>query len=464
MKFIVNRRFHLLIFALSFLVLTKFYIDGDLGWHIAIGRAFWEGRGIIRNDSFSWTMQGHFWGNSYFLYQIVVAWLFGHVGYLATIFVFGLMGAFSVLLLLPKKLNFVSVLVALLGAIIASINLGLRPHTFDLLFFALLLVLINKKQHLKKHWAPFWFVFFALWANFHFGFLIGLLTFTGFIVINFLETRTVNGKSSLKFSLLMLSGAWIGTLVTPFGISMWKSIIFDSTSPLAWVYVVEFQPITVSLALTVFYILSALVFLQILRSKHKHIEVAWFLLAAFLFILPLVSYTYTPFWAEALIFLGTRHFAPDPDFLKKFSARLPIYLTFAAVVFSMCLVFAGRFIASGSLQKGFNANNYPVNAMNFIEALNYKDHLYNNYNWGGFIDWQYPDAKVFIDGRMTGWKKEDGSYIFGEYIQIERGSCDPVKNYDIKIALVPKESSARCFSSWNTVYSDQVAKVLVRPN
>ena len=74
----------LLIFLFSFLILTRFYIDPDLGWHLAIGRHFLSTGEIIRTDQFSWTMPGFSWGNSYFAYQIIVAFLFEKLGHVLT--------------------------------------------------------------------------------------------------------------------------------------------------------------------------------------------------------------------------------------------------------------------------------------------------------------------------------------------------------------------------------------------
>ncbi|HLA04269.1 MAG TPA: hypothetical protein VJ065_03490, partial [Patescibacteria group bacterium] len=61
-----------MLFVLSFLILTKFNIDPDLGWHLTIGERFLKGGEIVRGDPFSWTMPGYEFGNYFFLYQIAV--------------------------------------------------------------------------------------------------------------------------------------------------------------------------------------------------------------------------------------------------------------------------------------------------------------------------------------------------------------------------------------------------------
>lgn len=469
MKSAVKYKFHLLIFILSLLVLTRFYIDADLGWHIAIGRAFLEGRGIIRNDQFSWTMAGHFWGNSYFLYQIVVAWLFKNAGYLATVFLFGFAASVSVILLLPKKLNMWSFFIVLVGIAMASTSLGIRPHVFDFLFFAILLVLLEKGYYKKNILAPFWFVFFLLWANFHLGFLIGLMTFSAFVVIDVLKARSFGKTVQVGNSLLLLTASWLGSLFTPFHVQMYKSIFVDSTSPLAWLYVYELQPIVLSFTFMAFYLTSGLVFIYVFRLRHREIGVEWFLAACVLFMLPFVSYFYVLFWSEIFIFLGTRYFNLNFKFLKRLSYKQPIYISLLIYIVLLALVldifvsFGKQVIDSRSLDLRFAIDKFPVEAMRFMVSNGYTSHLYNNYNWGGYIDWQYPNVKVGVDGRMTGWRNEQGRYIFEDYIKTEQGNCDFVKNMDVQVALLTKPSKARCFSGWNNVYADKVAKVLVKP-
>jgi hypothetical protein len=464
MKFLVTRRFHLLIFFFSLLVLTRFYIDADLGWHIAIGRAFLEGQGIIRNDQFSWTMAGHYWGNSYFLYQIVVAWLFYHAGYLATVFVFGFVAVVSVLLLLPTKLNKWSSAVVLIGVVMASVNLGIKPHVFDFLFFALLLVLLNRGYYTGKLWAPFWFVFFLLWANFHVGFLVGLLTFSAFMVIGVLKARSLGKTVAVLDSILLLAASWLGTLATPFNIQMYKSIFVDSASPLTWLYVYEWQPIISSLSFIVLYLISGLVFIYILRSRYKELGVEWFLLACVLFMLPFVSLFYVLFWSAIFIFLGTRYFVVGKKYFKNTWMKLPVYLTFSVLLLGICLNFGRQFAMSKSLSQRLVVDGYPVNAMRFMVSHGYIDRVFNNFNWGGFIDWQYPQVRAFIDGRMNGWKTEGGRYIFDDFIQIGRGRCELINQYKPGIALLVSKSINSCFGSWQVVYRDETAVVLKKPN
>src|SRR3972149_6435642 len=123
------------IFIFSFLILTQFKFDPDLGWHLATGFHFLETGEIVQKDIFTWTLPGYEWGNRYFVYQILVAFLLSHLGYVITTMIFGILGSLAVLLLIPKKLDFPKLVAVFLGIGVAVTNLGLRPHMISFLMF-----------------------------------------------------------------------------------------------------------------------------------------------------------------------------------------------------------------------------------------------------------------------------------------------------------------------------------------
>ncbi len=450
-----NYKFHFLAFLVGFFTLTRFSVDADLGWHIAYGKEFLKSGAIIASDPFSWSMHGHFWANSYFAYQIVVAWLFEHAGYLITVFIFGLLASISTVLLLPKRLNVWSFAVAVLGVLMASANLGLRPHIIDFFMFAILLILLEGGYHLRPKLAPLWFLFFAIWANFHLGFLIGLLTFWAFSIVDIIKSK----KLPKAGSFLLLLSTFFGTLLTPFGLNIYKAIFFDSTSSSGVLYVYEWQPIIFSLKLMLLFVLSALVFIQIFRKNVQKIEPEWLLFGAVLFMLPFLGSFYLIFWSAYFIYVGTRYFV-----LKNYFLKVLVLLIAVVVILQVTFNFGKEIWRSGSLNKRFVVDGYPSGAMNFIVSHGYTERLFNHFNWGGYIDWEYPNVAVFIDGRMNGWRQLGGHYIFDDFIQIVRGNCDSFSRYQPRVALLTPGSSEKCFSGWSKVYSDKTSKVLVSPD
>ncbi len=103
--------------------------------------------------------------------------------------------------------------------------------------------------------------------------------------------------------------------------------------------------------------------------------------------------------------------------------RMPIYLTILALFLGIFINFSKQFAAFGSFAQMVVYDGYPVDALNFMVSHGYTERVFNNFNWGGFIDWQYPNIPVFIDGRMNGWKMDGGRYIFDDFIEIGRGNA-----------------------------------------
>jgi len=134
-------------------------------------------------------------------------------------------------------------------------------------------------------------------------------------------------------------------------------------------------------------------------------------------------------------------------------------LAFFSAIF---LSFVASTLESWQLTDRLRIDNYPVEAVNYLKEEHISGRLFNDYGWGGYIIWQAPEIKVFIDGRMTGWRKDDGSYILADYVAIAQGSCDIVLEYQIETVLITKNLEVSCFANWHKVYEDQVAKVLVK--
>jgi len=452
-----------LIFIFSFLILARFKIDPDLGWHLAYGREFLENGQIVRGDVFSWTMPGYVWGNSYFFYQIAASFLFLKFGHITTSFIFALLNSFGVMILvLGQRLNLWKVLAILLGAIIVTVNLSVRPHSLSFVMFAVLLVLFEKGFFKKFSHVLFWFLFFALWANLHRGFIIGILTLAGYLFLAFLGWKKKE-KRFLKIGLLCVAAAFLGGLVTPFPLGPIKSgIFFDLTSPGNLLNIAEWQPLVVYFPINLLFALSGIIFIYVFLKNIKTANPIWFILAALFFTLPFLATNFVFYWGAIFIFITGRYFDFKLELGRSFATRLPIILSTIALVATIFLTFFENVLKSRDLEKRLVLDKYPVAAAQFLQKENLREGLFNEYSWGGFIDWQYPAIKVFIDGRMAGWRMADGSSILSDYLAIRKGDCTIAQKYQIKVLLLKNDSKVDCFSDFVIIYEDSVAKIYTK--
>jgi hypothetical protein len=98
--------------------------------------------------------------------------------------------------------------------------------------------------------------------------------------------------------------------------------------------------------------------------------------------------------------------------------------------------------------------------------------MLNDYSWGGYLIWQLPEYKTFIDGRMTAWRDES-SYLMEDYREIiyatekNRGVLDKyLEKYNIKWVLNRPDSQLVKYlkenrpDEWKVLFEDEVSTIL----
>lgn len=448
-----------LLFTLLFIVLSNFLVDPDLGWHVAIGEHFLSTGQVIRPDIFSFTMPGYMWGNSYLLYEIAVAFLMKTFGHLFLVFAFSVIGALGFLILV-KKLNFVNGFLTLFAAVFAMANLGVRPHMVSLFMFAVLVVLIEKKFFLKLASLPVFFIFFALWANIHRGFVFALMVFALYLFFYTLREKKISlrGAGALLF-------AFGGSFITPFPVLVWSSgVAGDFTTFENLKYIAEWQPTVMFFPQNLLLAVSGMVFIYLFLNGGRRLDVIWFLVGCIIFALAFISVAFMFFWSAIFVFLITRHFDLKLPRFVVLPARTPLFVYFVLTlsVLAMLLSFSVKVLESINFRQVLVRNRYPVLALEFMKKSGIVGNLFNSYVWGGYLVWQAEGSPVFIDGRMAGWKAANGQSILGEYMKISKGECEPLDKWEIDVVLVEKSFNLKCFSRFGQVYSDEFATVLLK--
>lgn len=443
--------------------MAKFNIDPDLGWHLATGREFLQEGRIIWGDQFSWTMPGYIWGNSYFAYQILVTYLFGNFGHVVTGAIFGILASLAVLILvIGRKIDFWQFLTVTLATAVASTSLGIRPHTISFLMFALLLVSIEKKFFKSFLHILFWFVFFSIWANFHRGFVVGLVVLFAYLGIDFVWPR-LKPKKDILLRLACVVSAFLGTLATPFNLKLWSSAVFgDLLSRDNLLTIAEWQSAAIYFPVNLLFALSAIIFIYIFWRQTGKVSPHWFLIAAAIFMFAFLATNFVFFWWAIFIFLVCRKLNLKMLESTNSWTKLPVIFSTAAFVAAIFLSLVLNFWQSKDLRLRLLLDSYPVDAVNFIQRKGLTQGLFNDYGWGGFIDWQAPGTLVFIDGRMASWKMAGGRGILADYLAIMRGECEHFYQYDIRVVLVKKDQETSCFGNFQLAYENSVAKVLIK--
>ncbi|HTQ30547.1 MAG TPA: hypothetical protein VMI53_05000, partial [Opitutaceae bacterium] len=238
--------FVLALAAFAWLRFSYNFADPDLWGHVLYGERAWLRGGIERIDTLSWTAAGHLWINHEILSELALAQvhrLGGGPG-LWLMMIFMAVATVGLALRESMAASHPAVKWAALLLFGASINFivtgySVRPQLFTMLALVLQIILMRRIAAKRPAWALTMPVLFALWTNFHGGFLLGfglLVAAAAALAVQAVRpfrldsffTAPVSRRTPVVFFLAAaLAGA--GTLCNPWG---WRLIEWTAQSVL----------------------------------------------------------------------------------------------------------------------------------------------------------------------------------------------------------------------------------------
>lgn len=465
--------FSLLLFSLK----GYLTLDPDFGWHLKMGQLI-TSSGIPATDPFSYTMAHFPFVDHEWLTNIFINFTYNHIGQVVLAIVFGIIATLSLFLFLPKSTNpkFKYFLLILATATVLPFG-GIRPQVITWFFLALLIRFQNKYRFLLP-------LFFLIWANLHGGFTIGLAVLTVILI-----TKSIRLKKIDLTDLAILITSGLATLVNPYGLKLWGEIISTQTDPnLRW-RIAEWTPSLFAFNFP-FIFLACLSGTLVFKYRKKYLWEELVIYLAFL-IEAILSVRNVPLFtiiALPLTFNAFSHLSQKIGKVQKGSQRLQKSLNYALVVAVLILVSQIFF----DFRSALNQNNfYPARAVSYLKNNLPSGNIFSDYNWGGYLIWQLPEKKTFIDGRMPSWRYTDcppneSCNAMQDYLDITRGKKDYLPffdKYQIKTVLAstpqepgPFDKIAKLFQKtssfdltsqlvkdgWHEVYRDNVSDILQR--
>jgi hypothetical protein len=108
--------------------------------------------------------------------------------------------------------------------------------------------------------------------------------------------------------------------------------------------------------------------------------------------------------------------------------------------------------------------NYPTAAVAWIQENQPPGHLFNEYNWGGYLIWDLRAYPVAVDGRTDLY----GDEILTQYVQVQSaqdGWAHILDDWGVNLVLVSPNTpltAALAESGWKQTYANEVATVWIR--
>ncbi|MCX7830068.1 MAG: hypothetical protein N2445_03285 [Acidobacteria bacterium] len=407
-----NEKLFLILFlsAVFCTSLLQGMIDPDLFWHLRAGNDIINNQKINLPDSWNYLYEGNSWVNQQWLIEIIYAFLF-NLGGLSLLFFFksfvcSLIALF-IFLSIKKENIFVSYLTTAITIAVIGRYFLMRTQLFSFLFLAILIYFLEKTEP-HKRFLPLIFLF-ALWANIHAFFGLGLLSFGMYISFKILtdiyKSRSISPifKTENLLQIANISLCALATLINPFGVKIYQTAgtIFSHKQDALiseWLPVWKY-PLMSNMIFYIFF--AILIFLSILFiDKLKLEQVAT---ALPLVIFGFYSVRILPFSVVAsaplLSFLLTElyfFFKLQEEQTQKIS---PIFIAF--LVMLSLSSFTYRLTHPIHIPDTVYREDYPVGAVAFMKENNLKGKIFNEFDWGGFLVFSSKDFKTAIDGRTA---------------------------------------------------------------
>src|SRR5258708_254144 len=370
-------------FLIAYFLQGLFVLDPDFGWHVRIGEIIAK-NGIPYTDPLSYTMPSYPFVSHEWLVDLITYHIYPTVGLFGLAFVYGLIALSALLLQIIRKSKKWAVLPLFLSGIVLLSFAGIRPQVISWFFFSLLLFIIfTKRFSVYKYFLP---LLFALWANVHGGFAVGIVVLGIYFLCNTWEKKKIVVTDIIIFFLSVLA-----TGVTPYGYRVWWEIWTSlSDSSLRWSIqewmpaVFVFQP-----ALWIFVTLAFGLYIK----YRKRLSTAEQVLPIVLFLMGLSSIRHMPFLILCILPLT----AKTIEFFYEDAVKFQFGASRFTKAYIGLSIIAGAFVLPElyGAYVSFHQDKitYPEKAVVFLHEHPSSGNMFSTYEWGGYLDWKLPGKK-----------------------------------------------------------------------
>ena len=450
---------------------VKQIAEPDIWWHLRNAAYLFQYHSLPSVDTYSFTAAGSPWMNFEWLSEVPFFLAFKAMGLQGVLLLY-----FAVLMLIYTGVYYRScragadckdaTIATLLAIFLGVVSIGPRTLLFGWLCMVGLLLVLDRFRRTGK---GLWLLppLFALWINLHGSWVFGMVVLAITIASGLVEGEwglVVARRwtpAELKKLLLVFAISLAALFVNPFG---YKLVLypFDVTfrQQGAMQSVEEWQPVDFStgngkLALIVILALVAAALFSRRRWRLDEVLLTAFALWAalshvrFLFFAGLIL---APILAPRL-----KLFPPYERELDKPWLNAGIMAAFLGA-----LIFF--FPSAAQLQQKVD-DEYPRAALEFMQRQHLSGRIFNNYGWGGYMEWNAPQLKPFIDGRGDIFVSNGTFDEFVSAIHI-RQPFEVLNKYKIDyVFLLPKQPLGYLLehsAAWHVIYSDKIAVLFER--
>ena len=381
--------------------------EPDVWWHLKAGEWILANRAWPTVDSFSSWGSGQPWTAYSWLPELMLVGFYRALGLPGLVLYTAMLsvGIVAALWAMIGRLN--SNLTTTVALTLAG-TLGLilletpRPWLFSILFFVVELDLLLAAGRSGNRRLLWWLVpLFALWANMHIQFVLGLAVLGAAVAESVLirvwpvpMADDNSRRIGPAWMLLVFTASTAATLVNPYHYHLYEVALKLVGQSGLWNVIQELRamPFRSVADWTVLGVVVAAVF-----------ALGWRRRARLLLVLLLGVGVYLSFrsrrdaWFVLVVGLAVlAYVAPKADAVR---AAAPRWMKWAVGTAVAILVLAGALLVDRSKLEEKVAVYFPEEAARFIRTHGCEGPMFNCFTWGGYLIYHLPELPVSIDGR-----------------------------------------------------------------
>jgi len=461
------------------------FAEPDLWIHMLTGQTTLRTGHIPRFDTYSYAAANMPWHNHEWLSQVALAFCYAHLG------VFGLKLLkllFSSILIVALAIGIsasgasarVQRLTLIISAVAISTQMQFRPQLFT--FMMISVVMMSLAIEVYRGGAILWplIPMFALWANFHGGYIVGLGAMGVAASVLCLQGIGDAGRMrSARRLALVTVGCAAATIINPFGVGLWTGVFHSVGDPLIRQIVNDWVPLP-KLMLSMWRTSPAELLQDVAPLAMFAAFIAAVAMAPDLEDAPLLAvatlFIGGAFYAARNVAIGViavaiplaRHasLALERRAEMKKDVRPPVNDELPAAMLAICALAVA--LVGGTFSNRLKTwKPVPVGALAYMKEHGLHGNMLSQFEWGSWVLWHMGDAfKVYIDprGELVYTDKQEGDYAIFYYGQDGAQHLLDAYPHDFVLMGVNTKGAdvVRNDPRWHLLYSDQTAALFGR--
>jgi len=395
------------------------FADPDLWMHILTGQTMVRTGHIPRFDTYSYSAAGAPWHNHEWLSQVAIAFCYAHLGVFGLKLLKILCGSVTIIALAigismtgaPARVQRLSLI---LSAVALSTQMQFRPQLFTFMMLSVVIASIAIEVYTRA--ATLWplIPLFALWANFHGGYVVGLGAMGIAAAVMFVQgwLGDAGAIAAARRLALITIGCAVATILNPFGDSLWRGVAHSVSDPLIRQVVNDWVPLPQAMLsmwrtspqqllgyvvpLTLFASFIATIAMAPDRKDAALIAIATVFIGTAIYATRNVALA-----VIALVIPLARHagLALEPQPAAKAGVRPKVRDEPPRAMLATCTLVVA--IVGGTFSNRLKTwQPVPTGAVAFMERGGLHGNVLNQYEWGPYLAWHLGEgSRVFIDGR-----------------------------------------------------------------